>query len=168
MKYTSAEAAKLLRSLNEEHDALIAQENLSNSFVVSTTEDIESVRPAYDYEAVQKRLEELETSIRTVKHAINVFNATHIVPGFNMTIDQILIYIPQLTNRKNRLNQMASALPKVREMWGRQNSSLIDYRYTNYDVAKAAQDAKAVSDLLAKAQTALDLVNTTESMEIEL
>lgn len=167
MKYTSAEAAKLLRSLNEERDTILMLENQGKSFVAAVSEDIESVRPAYDYAAVQQQLAEVERKIRTVRHAINLFNVTHVVPGFDMTIDQILVYIPQLSANKYRLGQMGTVLPKVREKLGVQ-SSVIDYCYANYDVAKAAEDAKAASDLLAKAQTALDLVNTTETMEIEL
>lgn len=167
MKYTSAEAAKLLRALNEEHDNLIYTESQSKSFVAALSEDIESVRPEYDYVTMQARLEAVEKKIRVVKHAINVFNSTHIVPGFNMTIDEMLVYIPQLSNRKNRLAQLGSVLPKTRERVGSQ-SNIIDYRYANYDVKKAVEDARAASDLLAKAQTALDVVNTTETMEIEL
>ena len=167
MKYTSSEAAKLLRSLNEEHDSLLFLENSSKSFIAAVSEDVESVRPEYDYENTQEKLGEVERKIRTVKHAINVFNATHIVPGFDMTIDEILVYIPQLSARKNRLAQLAAALPKTRERLGSQ-SSIIDYRYANYDVKKAGEDAKAASDLLAKAQTALDRLNTTETIEIEL
>ena len=167
MQYTSAEAAKLLRSLNEEHDTLLTTESASKSFVAAISEDVEDVRPEYDYEDVQRRLDELEQKIRTVKHAINVFNSTHVVPGFDMTIDEMLVYIPQLSARKARLASMAAVLPKARERSGL-TSTIIDYRYANYDVARAAADAKEASDLLAKAQTALDVVNTTQTMEIEL
>ena len=146
MKYTSAEAAKLLRSLNEEHDTLLLRENQSKSFVAALSEDPDSVRPEYDYEDVQKKLAETERRIRIVKHAINLFNVTHTVPGFDMTIDEVLVYIPQLSNRKNRLAQLAGVLPKTRERVAPQ-SSVIDYRYANYDV---------------------DVVNTTEQMDIEL
>lgn len=61
-------------------------------------EDIESVRPAYDYAKTQARLEELEGTIRRLKHAINRFNTTQVVDGFGITIDEMLVYIPQLTS----------------------------------------------------------------------
>lgn len=167
MKYTSAEANKLLRSLNEEHDNLINQEDNSKSFVAATIEDIEDVRPDYDYAEMQAKLDELETKIRRVKHAINVFNSTTVIPDFGVTIDEMLILIPQLTNRKFRLGNMANALPKTRERSSFQ-SGIIDYRYTNYDVAAAEADAKAASDMLARAQTALDKINSTETMDIDI
>ena len=167
MKYTSAEANKLLRALNEEHDNLINQEDNGKSFVAATIEDIEDVRPDYDYADMQKKLAEVEEKIRRVKHAINVFNSTTTVPGFDMTIDELLILIPQLSSRKMRLGMMANALPKTRERSSFQ-SGIIDYRYANYDVAAAEADAKEASDLLAKAQTALDLVNSTKKMNIDV
>ena len=169
MKYTSAEAAKLLRRLNEEHAALLELERQSASFVAAVSEDIESIRPAYDLDAVQKKLAELEWKIRRVKHALNVFNSTHEVPGFGMTIDQLLVYIPQLSQRKMKLREMASVLPKAR-VKGRSavNSAVIEYTYANYDVEAAKAAADAAADELARAQTALDRVNNTETMEIDL
>ena len=169
MKYTSAEAAKLLRKLNEEHEALLQLERQSNQFVAAVSEDPESVRPAYDFAAVQAKLGELEEKIRRVKHALNVFNTTHEVPGFGMTIDQMLVYIPQLNQRRVKLRDMAGALPKTRVKGrGAVSSAVIEYNYANYSIEEAKAAADAVSDELARAQTALDRVNSTETMEIEL
>ena len=169
MKYTSAEAAKLLRRLSEERDALLELERQSASFVAAVSEDVESVRPAYELADVQKKLAALEWKIRKVKHALNVFNSTHEVPCFGMTIDQLLVYIPQLSQRKMKLREMAASLPKTR-VKGRTaaSSAVIEYTYANYDVEEARAAADAAADELARAQTALDKVNSTETMEIEL
>ena len=80
MTYTSAQANKLLKKLHDEHAALLDRENRSKDFRAAMGEDVESVRPAYDYGDTQNRLAELEQRIRKVKHAINVFNATHVIP----------------------------------------------------------------------------------------
>ena len=114
MTYTSAQANKLLKKLNDEHAALLDKENRSKDFRAAMGEDVESVRPAYDYADTQKKLAELEQRIRKVKHAINVFNATHVIPDFGMTIDEMLVYIPQLTQRKSKLADMKARLPKQR------------------------------------------------------
>ena len=169
MKYTSAEAAKLLRRLNEEHEALLELERQSASFVAAVSEDIESVRPAYELAEVQGKLARIEDQVRKVKHALNVFNSTHEVPGFGMTVDQLLVYIPQLSQRKMKLRDMAGVLPKTR-VKGRSavNSAVIEYTYANYDVEAARAAADAASEELARAQTALDKVNSTETMEIDL
>ena len=146
MKYTSAQANKLLKKLNDEYSALLDKEQRSRDFRAAMGEDVESVRPAYDYAETQARLAELEGKIRALKHAINCFNMTHFVDGFEMTIDEMLVYIPQLTRRKNKLLEMKSRLPKerVEEQYGRQ-SNIIDYRYANYDIAAVEADYDARS-----------------------
>lgn len=86
-----------------------------------------------------------------------------------MTIDQVLVYIPQLTEMKNRLFEIQSRLPKQRvSVGGIGNNTVIDYLYTNYSVEKAQEDYTKVSDELRNVQTALDVVNTTVKMEFEL
>ena len=147
MTYTSAQANKLLKKLNDEHAALLDKETRSKDFRAAMGEDVESVRPAYDYSDTQKKLAELEQRIRKVKHAINVFNATHVIPDFGMTIDEMLVYIPQLTQ------------------YGRQ-SNIIDYSYANYDLAAVEADYERVSDELSRAQLALDAVNQRDTFEL--
>ena len=167
MEITSAQAAKLLRKYREEFSALRAAEDQTREFLASVGEDPESVRPAYDYAATQAALREKERAIRRIKHALNLFNTTHQVPGFDMTVDELLVYMPQLTARKEKLARMKSALPKVRETvsFGK---GIIDYRYANYDVAAAAAEYEAVSEELSAAQTALDLLNNTVTFPLDL
>ena len=166
MKYTSAQANKLLKKLNDEYSALLDKEQRSRDFRAAMGEDIESVRPAYDYAKTQARLEELEGTIRRLKHAINCFNTTQVVDGFGITIDEMLVYIPQLTKRKSKLLEMKSRLPKerVEEQYGRQ-SNIIDYTYTNNDLAAVEADYEKTADELSRAQLALDTVNQRDSFE---
>lgn len=171
MNYTSSEANKLLRKLNEDRNAMLEMEERSSTFLAAMGEDPESLRPEYNYQETQKALEELDRKIRIVKHAINSFNLQCTVPEFQMTIDQMLVYIPQLTARKQKLAQMKSRLPKQREMsslYGHTSGNIIDYNYANYDIKAAEADYESVSDELARAQTALDVLNNTETMEIEI
>lgn len=167
MKYTSAQANKLLKKLNDEYSALLDKEQRSRDFRAAMGEDVESVRPAYDYAETQERLAELEGKIHALKHAINCFNMTHFVDGFEMTIDEMLVYIPQLTRRKNKLLEMKSRLPKERieEQYGRQ-SNIIDYRYANYDIAAVEADYDKTVDELSRAQLALDAINGRETFDL--
>ena len=167
MNCTSAQANKLLKQLQEEQIALQRKETQSRTFVAAITEDIELARPAHDYDATQQRLAKIERDIRVIKHAINAFNLSHTVEGFNMTVDQILVYIPQLSARKEKLSRMAGVLEKTRlNNTGRSN--IIEYEYANYDVRRAMEDYTAVSEELSRAQVALDRLNNTETMQIEL
>ena len=169
MQYTSAQAAKILRRLNEEHIALLNMEQQSKDFLASVGEDPEDVRPDYDYAATQSKLAELEEKIRRVKHAISVFNTTTLVPEFGMTVDQLLVYIPQLSQRKIKYSEMMSKLPKARETGAAYTrGNIIDYRYANYDISAAEKDYSEAADTLGRAQTALDVVNNTLTMEIDL
>lgn len=167
MKMTSAAAAKELKKLNEQHEALTAMENKSSEFIAAIQEDIETVRPAYDYAAVQKELAEVEQKIRALKHAINTFNLGQTVPGFDMTIDQMLVYIPQLSARKRKLEQMKDKLPRERVRGcSFSNSGIIEYTYVNYDLKAVSRDYDKVTDELSRAQNALDLVNSTVEFEV--
>ena len=169
MKVTSSQAGKMLRKLEDDMDGILTNETNSRDFLASVGEDVESVRPAYDYAETQEKLVELENKIRSLKHAINVFNSTQEVPGFGMTIDQMLIYLPQLSRRREKLRGMKSVLPKAREenRYGKV-TNIIDYRYANYDIAAVEKDYNEISDTLAKAQNALDTVNTTVIFEVEI
>ncbi len=171
MQYTSAQAAKLLRRLHEEHQLLLNDELNKRVFLAATGEDIESLRPEYDYAATQQKLAVLESKIRKVKHAINVFNSTTTVDG--MTIDEVLIYLPQLRDRKLKLSGMIDRMPKQRahsSVLSRYSGQtpIIDYEYANYDIQLAQAEYKAVSDEIASLQTRLDTVNTTRKFELDM
>ena len=166
---TSAMAAKYLKKLNEEHEALLRREKKTMTFTAAIQENKEEVRPEYDYGTTQEQLLELERKIRTIKHEINVFNLNQVIPSFDMTVDQMLVYIPQLTARKNKLDKMRSRLPKerVQDSFSR-NSALVEYEYSNYDIQQVEVDYNKVADELARAQNALDKVNSTVTFEMEI
>ena len=166
MKMTSAEAGKLLKSMQDELNNLLFMEAQSKDFESSVGEDLESNRPEYDFAACQKELAEKEEKIRLLKHAINKFNVSTKVPGFDMTIDQMLIYIPQLSAKKSKLEMMRSRLPKSRAPYN--GSNIITYEYANYDIKEAEAEYQRVSALLTKAQLALDNVNSSKLINIEL
>lgn len=167
MKYTSAEAAKLLRKLMEEYSSLTDREIRTSVFTVSIDENPGEVRPSYDFKAVQIKLSDIERKIRTIKHAMNQFNVSTVVDGFDMTIDQMLIYIPQLNERKRKLAVMASRLPKERAVSYSRNA-IVEYTYANYSIEDAEAELETVSEELSKAQIALDVTNNSVRFEINL
>jgi len=168
-KMTSAQAAKELRKLNDQHDALLARENKSREFVAAIQEDVEKIRPEYDYAGIQDELDRMERRTRALKHAINTFNLSQEVSGFGMIIDQILVYIPQLTARKKKLDYMRKKLPRERENTGYSRSSnIVEYNYANYDIAAVEADYVKTVDELSAAQNALDHVNSTVLFEVAL
>ena len=162
MRYTSAEANKLLKGIEARIEDLKNKEKKSRSFHAASTEDPEVLRPAYDFEETQKQIAALEKDVRIVKH-----NVTHTVPDFDeLTIDQALVYLPQLSNRVSKLKLMAAALPRERAM--SYGSNIIDYEIANYNIAGAEQMYRSEQERLRKLQTALDRANSGETMEIDI
>lgn len=169
MLITSAKAAKMLRQLNDELRTLQVREGKTKTFVAALQEDIESVRPKYNFKEMRDAQAEVERKIRKLKHALNVFNTTTVVPDFDMTIDEMLVFLPQLNKQCSLLSGMRDAMPKVRVSSGYSgNSAILDYQYTNYDIEEANKLYIELSDILAKAQTALDLINSTVEFEIDI
>ncbi len=169
MLITSAKAAKMLRQLNDELHTLQVREGKTKTFVAALQEDIESVRPKYNFKEMRDAQAEVERKIRKLKHALNVFNTTTVVLDFDMTIDEMLVFLPQLNKQCSLLSGMRDAMPKVRVSSGYSgNSAILDYQYTNYDIEEANKLYIELSDILAKAQTALDLINSTVEFEIDI
>lgn len=165
MKMTSAQASKLLRKLNDELRTLNVKEQNCRCFIAAMNEDPESLRPEYNYEEEQEKIRTVEKKICRLKHTLNVFNTETVIPEFDMTIDEMLVYLPQLTARVDKLSKMKDVLPKTR---AKQQSyaNIIDYCYANYDIKKAAADYEAALAELGKAQNALDYINNTLEFEV--
>ena len=164
-KVSPATVSKKINALKEELKDLERYEKGASSFSFTVGEDKEALRPSYDYKETQKRYKELTAEIRKLRHTMNIFNTSTIVPGFDMTVDEMLVYLPQLRERKQTLNEMRKA-----PVSGRSSSVLggvVEYKYCNYSVQKAAEDYKAITDEYAKAHTALDFINATGEIEVD-
>ena len=169
MQYTSAQANKLLKKLQDAHHDIERKEFLSKEYLLSTDENADDVRPEYDFLKTQNELDTIERQIRAVKHAINLFNTQTVIPEFNMTIDEMIVFLPQLNAKKNKLSNMKSVLPKIREQsMSHKSSGLVEYRYANYDIAEAEQEYEKVCDMLSRAQVALDTINNALTFEIDI
>ena len=165
MLLTSKDANKMLKQLNEELNSL--QRNNSMRFIAATIENKEDVRPDYDYKEMASKMDELERKIIRLKHAINLFNTRTTVPGFDMTIDEMLIYIPQLYAKKLKLSRMKD-YPKMERTLEQHSSNLINYMYINFDINDVQEDYRRIDAELNRAQTALDKINVSETFEIEV
>ena len=96
-----------------------------------------------------------------------MFNVTTKID--DMTIDEVLVLLPQLRSRVATLASMASAQPKVRvRAYGSGTTSIVDYKYANFDVAAVKREFDCVSEKLAHLQVELDKVNSTEMFDIDM
>lgn len=95
-----------------------------------------------------------------------MFNVTHTLPGFDdLTIDQALVYMPQLREEIRKLSEMSTSLPRERIEDFRSN--IVDYSIANYDIDEAVAMYEKASARLTSLQLALDKANTTETIEID-
>lgn len=163
---TSAAANKLLRTLDDEKNYLLSMEEEAATYILADGESGEA--PAYDYEETAKRLKELDSKIRVLKHAINRFNVTAELPELGITIDEALVKMAQLNKDKARLDIMRKRLPKARKKQEFYHSNIIEYEYVNYDLKRVQEDYQAVCDEISKLQLGLDLCNQTVTFEFDM
>ena len=89
------------------------------------------------------------------------------MPGYDdLTIDQALVYLPQLSCKVRKLREMASALPRERVV-DSYRSNIIDYVIANYNIA-AENAYHEEQEKLRKLQLALDAANSGATMEIDI
>ena len=166
MLYTSNEANKLLKQYKEELNQEYLKERQSCKYTLSVDESAEGNVPEYDFEKTKLRIESLQKTIRKIKHAINVFNTTTNVEGFDMTVDEILVALPMWNCRLLAVKEMAGILPKTRKTISL--SKFVEYEYANYDIEEAKAAYDTLQCLISYAQTALDTLNNTKKFEIDI
>lgn len=168
-KMTSAYANKLLRQLEEDKAYWKNQERESYLYTAAINE--EPVIPEYDYEAVAKNIEEIDEKVRKIKHAINLANVTNVISvgEYMMSIDEILVKMAQLNNRKSMLDMMRKQLPQTRVNYnfGTRNA-VPEYQYINYDLEVVKADFEKINDEIMVMQIALDKYNQTYEFEVDI
>lgn len=168
-KMTSAYANKLIKQLTEEKSYWSSKEREGYVYKVATDE--EPFVPDYDYEAVSAIMEEIDTKVRIIKHAINLNNIINQVQVGEelMTIDSILVKMSQLNNRKMMLDMMRKLPEKSRvnlSVFGKNMAQ--EYQYVNFDLEKVKADFEKISDEIMAMQIALDKYNQTFEFEVDI
>lgn len=163
MKVTSKECNKILDTLKDKKSKLLTHENSVSTYHAAVGENEDNLKPDYDFYATQKEIDDIDSEIIRVKHLLNLFNSSTIVDDTGLTIDQVLIKMPQLIYKKNKLYKMMN---KVKRDRSQLTGNIIDYIYTSYEPKQAEVMYDAVNEEIANLQLALDKVNTTVTFEI--
>ena len=179
MKMTSAYASKVLRKFNEDKEFWRGKEEEGCLYVAALDE--QPVVPEYDYRQVSETIRQIDEKIVRIKHAINLANLTSTVRvefeyedtqpvEKEMTVDQLLIRMAQLSRRKIFLDGLRKRDPKVRINSGPYPSrkTAPEYRYINYDLDEVKEDYDRIDRELAAMQIALDRYNQTHEFEVEI
>lgn len=169
-KITSAYANKMLRSLEEDKAFWVNKEAASSTYVAAVNE--EPVIPEYDYMTIANTIDEIDRKIVTIKHTLNLTNATAKVQVGNqeMSIDSILIRMAQLNKRKAVLDDMRKRFPKMRVYSNSFSSSgsVPEYKYINYDLEVIRQEYDRISNTIMEMQIALDRYNQTVLFDVDI
>ena len=166
MKYTSASANKLIKILEDKKQYLLQIESNNSTYVLA--QDEKQDIPEYDFKDFNKQIDELDLKIRTLKHALNVFNTTTVLP-IGITIDQALVEMAQLNNKVYRLDNMRKAKNKTRlsGMYaGRRD--VAEYQYLNYEPKDVDKTYEEDYSRIQQIQLALDKVNQTVEFEVDV
>ena len=165
---TSAYANKVLRKLTEDKEYWRRKENEGCTYVAAIDE--EPVIPDYDYEKVAAEITAIDEKILKIKHAININNATNkvAVGDAEMTIDEILVKMAQLSKRKAVLDNLRKRETKTRINSGLYSSrkTAPEYEYVNYDIELVKKEYERIDAEIAAMQIALDKYNQTFEFEV--
>ena len=163
MKMTCDMANKLVRSLNEERASLLRKEMASKEY--SFMDGEAPIIPEYDFGAIQSELQKIESQIGVLKHVINQFNTTVVVYE-DMTIDEVLVRLPMLNQRKNTLGQMKDKLPEQKQVGYNGKSSTITR--TNYNMAEVEKEYNRIDKEIMAMQSALNVANVSIEFEVDI
>lgn len=165
--FTSASAHKALKRLDSEKSMLLFDETDRCTYKCMDNED--PLVPDYDYDKTKKRIAKIDEDVRKIKHGINLLNTTKKLENFDMTLDEALIYMAQLTYQKNRLSAMRRGQNKERVSPSyRGSDAYVEYKYLNYDLDRIRQDYDDVEYTISQLQLDIDYINQTEQFSVNL
>lgn len=161
MKITGAEVNKMIKRLNYEKKLLIDQEREGSCyvFVKGGTDFV----PEYDFDAVQQGIEEIDRKVVILKHALNLFNSSYVLLN-GETIDQGLVRMAQLENRRERLERLAKV--RCRKRRHTKNGTIAEYGCANYDVNKVRKILTDIVSEIEEIQLQLDRINSTVLIDV--
>ncbi|MBO7732603.1 MAG: hypothetical protein J6S67_08625 [Methanobrevibacter sp.] len=162
MLFTSSEANKLLRNTQSQIDQLSSIADKSVVFTALATDNPDDFRPQYDFRKSENKISELMEKVRTIKHAINKFNSSTKIDELNMTIDELLVALPQWNKRLAFYEGLLYKQPKT----CKSAYSTPTYEYTNYSLEEVRMAYDNLSDLISTAQIKLDHLNNTVQFDI--
>ena len=84
MIFTSAAANKMIRQMKEEISSIVSKENKCS--VVRYSEGDEPIRPEYSFKETQKKIQEINSKIIKLRHAVNMMNVSTSLPGLDRAL----------------------------------------------------------------------------------
>ena len=161
MKKCHTEIMKTIKRLEEEKDSWTIHEK--NNCRITYMVDEEPIIPNYDYEETSKQLVWYDDEIRRLKGLLAYANSTVIVEGFDMTINQAIIYLAQLNERLKRYDYLITFQKLTRKTVGFDGK--VEYTKIIYDQEDAGRKLEEVKTEIIQLQMAIDRTNLTSYID---
>ncbi|MGN0831946.1 MAG: hypothetical protein ACI4NI_11745 [Candidatus Ornithospirochaeta sp.] len=153
MTKTIFEIREIIEGLKKERDRLIEREKKLSLFSLFDTEDKETVRPEYDFERYQEKIDGLNKRIRNLsKEALLYIVNTKVAECGDMTILEALLYVDELGEKEERLYAMSTH----QEMERKDNPCRPEYEYINYDKSRVEEDYNKAKAELERIKMCVD------------
>lgn len=167
VEMTHAQANKMLQTAQADIKHLLTLQKEGATY--EEIPGIEPVIPDYDFNHTYAEVNRLQAKIIAIKHAANVFNAKYVMPEVNMTIDEGLVRMAQLSQMKSMLDNMRKRNERVMsspKVFGK--SVVVTYDRINYDLEDVKREYVKVESSLAELQLAIDRANNTVAFPVDI
>ena len=144
-----------------ERRELLKEEKKACSYKVMEGEDPSAKKPEYDYEETRDQLKYFDDSVRLAKHTINSFTVSRFIPEYNMTLDELEMYLEDLDRRFNTLKELGEARPIKRTIVNRS----VRHTIANYDLKQARKDSERLDDERRKVRKIISEIKESEEFE---
>ena len=132
------------------------------NYILQESDGFVPQEPESDFSCVQNDIEYYNTILNILRREINEFTVSYFVPEFNMTLDELEMYQKDLSNRCDRLSEMAKKSPLTRNIL---QVRFVTHFYTNYDVDEVKKEYKELSEERDRVKRVLD--DIYENVEFE-
>ena len=140
---------------------LIQKEREACTYRVMEGEEPSAKKPEYDYEETWDGIINEDYSVRLAKHSINSFSVSRFVPEYNMTLDELEMYLEDLDRREKTLWELKEARPMKRGIVKRR----VEYSFINYDPEQVRKDFMKLSDERSKVMSIISEIQESEEFQ---
>lgn len=161
MKMCNTEVIKKIKELEERKQEIIADE--INKCMSTYQTETDKIDTGYNFKETRDAIARINAEVLKLKHALNIVNSTVIVPEFNMTVGESLVYMAQLNNERAILERMARNIAKTRHTVF---NGTVEYTVTNYDVNECKMLLGEIKATIVQLQLAIDRVNLSNIIDL--
>lgn len=144
---------KKIAYLKTERERLVEMDEKLRVFRASEYEDLEKLRPDYDYAGIQNKLDRLDEAIRSLTaKSVAILSTERVKEYHDLTVLEMLLLLRDLETKEERLYEMTTHLEKERHA----SSLILEYEYMNYDISKVEEDLKKTREEIEKVRIYAD------------